>query len=195
MTILRGPVKAMLQVVAALLLLFAEWGYEPLAALLSRLSRFFVFARLEAWMTSLPPYGALALFAAPAVCLIPVKLMALYLFATGHPASGVGLIIAAKIAGTAVVARIFMLVKPQLMEIGWFQRAHDRLIPWKERMFADIRASGVWRTGRIVRVEVKRSLNRSWISLLPQRRQAAAIFASARAEVARFIADLHRSLS
>ena len=140
------------------------------------------------------PYGALALFAAPALCLIPVKLLALYLFATGHAAYGVGLIILAKVAGTAVVARIYLLVRPQLMQIGWFRRAHDRLMPWKDRMFADIRASGAWRTGRIVRVEVRRALNRAWIALAPQRRRMMELSAPLRTRLQAFIDDLHRAL-
>lgn len=170
---LRGPVRHVLvilaQVVAALLVLFLEWGWRPLEAALARLHAYLVFARLEAWVQSLPPYGALALFAAPAVCLLPVKLVALYLFATGHAVLGVGLIAAAKVVGTAVVARIFVLTQPQLMRIGWFKSAYDIFVPWKERMFAEIRASAVWRNGRIVRVAVKRWLNQTWIALKPQR--------------------------
>ena len=190
----RGPLKIALHFVAAFLLLFAEWGYEPLAAVLAKLSRFLVFARLEAWMVSLPPYGALALFAAPALCLLPIKLLALYLLATGHPAFAVGLIIAAKVIGTAVVARIYMLVKLQLMEIGWFRQAHDTLIPWQERMFAEIRSSAAWRAGRIARVEVKRGANRVWIGFLPQRRLVRAWIEQAKGEFKGFVDDLRRAL-
>ena len=190
----RGPLLVVLHTVAALILLFAEWGWEPLVAALSRLSKYFVFARLEAWIARLPPYGALALFAAPAICLVPIKLLALYLFATGHPTLGIVLIIAAKVAGTAVVARIFMLVKPQLMDIAWFKSGYDRFLPWKAKMFAQIRASSAWRTGRIVRVEVKRGLNRTWIEFKPQRAWAKSQFSAIRAEVVSFIDDLRRGM-
>jgi hypothetical protein len=170
---LRGVVVHALQIVAALVILFLEWGWEPLAAVFAKFVQLFGFERLRDWIAGLPPYGALALFAAPAVCLIPVKLFAVYLFATGHPAVGVGLIVLAKLAGTAVVARIYMLTQPQLMRIGWFKTAHDSFMPWKDRMYAEIRASAAWRQGRIVRVEVKRALNRAWIGLKPQREWAA----------------------
>lgn len=189
----RGPVrdaaKTLLQIVAALVVLFLEWGWRPLEAALARLSKYFVFARVEAWLKSLPPYGALAMFAAPGLCLFPLKLIALYLFATGHPVMGVVLIGGAKVVGTAVVAHIFMLTQPQLMQIAWFKTAYDVFIPWKERMFAEIRASAVWRNGRIVRVEVKRWVNRTWIGLKPQRdwvkRQAAVVKADVMAWIAR----------
>ena len=167
--LLRGPVRAVLQTLAALVLLFLEWGWEPLATALSGLIHYFGFKRLSAWVASLPPYGSLAMFAAPAVCLIPIKLFAVYLFASGHPISGVLLIIGAKLVGTAVVARIYILTQPQLMRIGWFKTFHDRFMAWKDQMYSQIRASDAWRQGRIVRVEVKRAANRTWIALRPQR--------------------------
>ena len=195
---IKGPVRTaarlVFQVVAALLLLFYEWGWQPLAALLARLSTFRIVARLETWIKGLPPYPALALFATPAVCLIPVKLLALYLFATGHALLGIGLIVAAKVVGTAFVARIFILTQPQLMQIAWFKSAHDRFVPWKDAMFAAIRSSSVWRNGRIVRVAVKRGVNRAWIGLKPQRARIGRLLTALRGDVQAFFAGLGRDL-
>lgn len=194
----RGPLRRAVilvgQTIAALLLLFYEWGWRPLAALLAKLSAFPLFARLELWIKALPPYPALALFAAPAVCLFPLKLLALYLFATGHPVLGVGLIAGAKIVGTAIVARIFILTQPQLMQIGWFKSFYDRFIPWKDAMFASIRASSVWRNGRMVRVAVKRATNRAWVRLKPQREQVRRAIAAVRADIKAFLGSLGRDL-
>jgi hypothetical protein len=169
----RGPLRLLLQhvlqTIAALLLIFLEWGWRPLSRALGYLSKYLVVARLEALIVQLPKYQALALFAAPAVLLFPLKLFALYLFATGHPLLGVGLIVSAKVVGTAFVARIFMLTQPQLMQIGWFKTAHDRFVPWKERMYDAIRASAAWRNGRIIRVAAKRAAKQFWIAVEPQR--------------------------
>ena len=195
---IRGPVRALattvLQIIAALAVLFLEWGWRPLEEALSRLSKYFVFARVEAWIKSLSPYGALAMFAAPAIGLFPLKLIALYLFATGHPILGVGLIGGAKVAGTAIVARIFVLTQPQLMQIGWFKAAYDRFMPWKEQMFAEIRKSAVWRNGRIVRVEIKRWVNRTWISLKPQRDWVRLQAINVKAEVTAWIAKFSKQM-
>jgi hypothetical protein len=194
----RGPLrdiaKTVLQIIAALVVLFLEWGWRPLEAALARLSKYFVIARFEAWLKELPPYGALAMFAAPAVCLFPLKLIALYLFATGHPVLGVVLIGGAKVVGTAVVAHIFVLTQPQLMQIGWFKAAYERFMPWKERMFAEIRASAVWRNGRIARVEIKRWINRTWISLKPQREWVKAQAAVVKADVMAWIARVSKTI-
>jgi hypothetical protein len=162
-------VRLVLQTIAALALLFAEWGWKPLHALLDTVARAFNWTRLRLWVVNLPPYGALALFAAPAVCLFPLKLLALFLFATGHAVLGVGLIAFAKIVGTAVVARIFMLTQPKLMQIAWFAAAYNRFIPWKDAMFASIRQSAAWRYGRAGRVAAKRWVHRVWLRLAPQR--------------------------
>jgi hypothetical protein len=93
----------------ALLILFEEWGWEPLQAALGRLARLPILARLERWIERLPPAGALVMFFVPALGLLPVKIGALWLIGAGHPGLGLALIVAAKVVGTAIVARLFRL--------------------------------------------------------------------------------------
>ncbi|MGE5266248.1 MAG: hypothetical protein ACM3L9_02675, partial [Deltaproteobacteria bacterium] len=45
---LKPPIVALLQVLAALVLLFEEWGWKPLSEALAWLARFPLAARLEA---------------------------------------------------------------------------------------------------------------------------------------------------
>ena len=54
---LRGALAGLL----ALLILFEEWGWEPLRAALASLGRWPPVAALERRIAALPPYGALAL--------------------------------------------------------------------------------------------------------------------------------------
>ena len=61
------------------------------------------------------------------------------------------MIIAAKFASTALIARIFLLTKPALMQIPWFAYAYGVFVPWQEALFARIRASWPWRYGRILK--------------------------------------------
>ena len=156
-----------LNVLAALLVLFAEWGWRPLAALLGQLSRLRVVARLEAWVGGLPPYGALAAFLLPSLFLVPLKLVAVYLLAHGQKGSAVALLVFAKVAGTAIVARLFLLTESKLMRIGWFARAYNRLMPWKEALFARIRASWAWRYGRMLKSKVRQTARRAWTRWRP----------------------------
>jgi hypothetical protein len=161
-----------LNVLAALLLLFEEWGWRPLSNLLAKLARFRVWALIELWLAGLPPYGALLALGVPSAILIPAKLFGVYLLALGHVVTAMLVLIAAKIASTALIARIFILTKPALMQIGWFQRAYDAFVPWQEALFAWIRSSWVWRYGRVVKWRAKGYLRRSFAALRPQVRAA-----------------------
>jgi hypothetical protein len=163
---------AVLQVLAALVLLFEEWGWKPLSDALAWLARFPLLARLEALISRLPPYAALLVFALPTAILLPVKLAAMWLLAQGQVATATATFIAAKIASTALVARIFILTRPSLMRIGWFASAYNWFIPWKDRLFAEIRASWVWRYGRMVKTRVRHEIKQAWASWAPGIRSA-----------------------
>lgn len=143
---LRGLLRPFFTGFVALLLLFEEWGWGPLAALLARLARLPAFAWLERQITMLPPWAAVAVFATPVVVLLPVKVLALFLLGRGHAFTGLVVLLAAKVAGTALVARLFTLTQPALMQLAWFARWYPRWKAWKDGVIAQARASALWRT-------------------------------------------------
>lgn len=144
MRFLLRLLRAVFLPLVVLALLFEEWGWVPLARFVGWLARLPVLRQLEAWIARLPPWGALAAFALPAAALLPIKLLALWLFGTGHAATGVMLLVLAKVAGTAVVARLFVLTQPALMQLGWFARWYPRWKNWKDGLLAQVRASAPW---------------------------------------------------
>ena len=109
-----------LEIALALIVLFEEWGWRPLADLLAGLGRWWPLARLERTIADLPPHAALAVFALPTALFFPLKLLAFYLIAKGQAAVATGVFALAKVLGTALVARIFQLTRPALMRISWF---------------------------------------------------------------------------
>ncbi len=131
--------------VLALLLIFEEWGWEPLARLMGYLARLPLWARMESFIRRLPPYGALVAFFVPALMLLPVKLLALYWIGNGHTVLGVVVVISAKMVGTAAVARLFALTQPALMQLAWFARLYGRWMPWKNALIARFKSTAVWR--------------------------------------------------
>lgn len=165
--VVRAPIVAALQIIAALIVLFEEWGWKPLSDLLSYLARFAPLAAVERWIARLPPYGALAVFLLPSAFLFPLKFLAMWLLATGKYWTATALFAGAKVASTALVARIFMLTKPTLMQIGWFARAYNWFVPWKDALFAQIRASWVWRYGRMIKTSVRAGVKRFWLRWRP----------------------------
>lgn len=164
---LRRGLVLVLQILAALILLFEEWGWEPLVAGLAWLSRFRLIARIELFIAGLPPYGALVALAVPTSLLVPLKFLAVFLLANGHLISAGALFIFAKIASTALIARIFILTKPALMQIGWFAAAHDWLVPWQDALFEAIRNSWAWRYGRMLKTRVRHETKQAWVRLGP----------------------------
>lgn len=156
-----------LQVLAALILLFEEWGWRPLVEALASLSRFRIFARIERFIAGLPPYGALAALAIPTAFLFPLKLLAVYLVASGQILAAGLLFVGAKIASTALIARIFMLTQPALMRIGWFATIYNFVMPWKEALFERIRASWAWRYGRMMKNRVRLEVKQAWLRVKP----------------------------
>jgi hypothetical protein len=157
-----------LGVVLALVVLFAEWGWRPLAALLGQLRHLALVTRLENWLQTLSPYGALAAFIIPTLFLLPLKVLALYFIAHGQKLAALGLLAVAKLGGTALVARLFMLTSPQLMRIAWFARLHDQIMPWKDALYAQIRTSWAWRYGRMLKTKVKQVTRRAWHQWQPR---------------------------
>ena len=126
----RPTVMFVFNVLAALILLFEEWGWRPLSNLIAQLARFPVWAALERWIAGLPPYGALVTLSVPSAILIPAKFLGVYLLVTGHVVTAIAIIIAAKLASTALIARIFFLTKPQLLQIAWFRSFYEAFVPW-----------------------------------------------------------------
>jgi hypothetical protein len=160
--ILAPVLRAALQVFLALLILLEEWGWRPLADLLGRLARWQPWARLEFGIARLPPYAALFVFILPSALLLPLKFLALLLVARGQLVLAAILFAAAKILATALVARLFLLTQPALMQIGWFAWGYETLMPWKEALVERVRASTVWRLGRLFKERAKRAVLAQW---------------------------------
>ena len=138
-------------VLAALVIFVEEWGWRPLTAGAAWLARLLHLQRIEAWISATPRWLALLLFLAPAVLLFPLKLIALWLIGEGRAGTGVFIIVAAKVLGTAFVGRLFILVEPQLMTFAWFARALNWWRETKARIVDAVRRSAPWRMARALR--------------------------------------------
>lgn len=154
--------KAPLRLLLALLILFEEWGWEPLQALMARIARLPVLRQLEALIARLPPYAALVVFFVPGLALLPVKIGALWLVAHGQKLLGLAVIVVAKLAGTAVVARLFSLTQPALMRLAWFAALYERWSAWKAALLGWVRGSALWRELQAWRQRLRTTLRRWW---------------------------------
>jgi hypothetical protein len=147
---LKGLLRGVMLVLAAGVIFIEEWGWRPLTALAAHLAKWPPMARLEAHIQTLSPRWALALFLVPAVLLFPIKLLALWLIHEGRTGLGLSVIVAAKLVGTALVGRLFILTEAQLIHYAWFARALAWWRATKERVKAAMRGSRSWRVARAV---------------------------------------------
>jgi len=144
MRALRRILTAPLVFVAAVIILLEDWLWDDLQRLAAWFGRLPVFKQVEGLILRLPPAAALGLFIVPSLVLIPVKLLALWFISRGHALLGVGTIVAAKIAGTALVARLFTLTKPKLLTFVWFAWLYERITAFKSRIYTAIKSSAVY---------------------------------------------------
>ena len=159
---LKKALRVTLLAPVMLVLLFEEWGWEPLARAFAALGKLPYWAALERLITRLPPWAALMAFGAPALALLPVKLLALYLFGRGHFAMGLFMVITAKIVGTAIAARLFQLTHPTLMRMPWFARWYTPWKIWKDNLLNRVRASRPWKMVRRLKTRINVLARRHW---------------------------------
>lgn len=102
-------------------------------------------AMLERWLVGLPPYAALCAFVAPSILILPIKLIALWFGALGRYELALGTLIVGKMLGTAVLARLYRILRPRLMAIAWFARADTWFFYWRDQAYAFVKALPAWK--------------------------------------------------
>lgn len=144
-------VIAPLEWLIALVILFEEWGWEPMQRFMARLARWPAVARVEARVAALPPGWALVAFALPSLLLLPVNILGVWLVGEGRAIAGPLVIVGAKMLSTTLIARVFTLTRPVLLQLAWFARLYHGWQAWQAALLAPVRASWLWRTGRELR--------------------------------------------
>ncbi|MEK6302626.1 MAG: hypothetical protein AABO41_18090 [Acidobacteriota bacterium] len=155
---IKRLVAAPFVLLAAVIILLEDWLWDDLARLAAVIGRLPIFRQTEAFIVALPPYWALAFFAVPSALLIPVKVIAIYFVAHGHALAGLLTVVAAKVAGTALVARLFTLTRPNLLRISWFAWLYERFIAFKARLYDAIKATRAYRVAHQMKLRVRHSL-------------------------------------
>jgi hypothetical protein len=115
------------------------WGWTR--SLMRLLSRFPGIAWAEDWIRRLPPILALPLFVLPWLVMLPVKLAALWLVATGKITKGVLLFVGGEAFGIAFLARLYDLCRPALHRWPWFVILEGIILRWSKwahRIFAEL---------------------------------------------------------
>lgn len=128
-----------LLIILALFFLVESWLWEKtgeaIGRVLSLLPLDEVREKITVFIRRLSPYQTLGLFIIPALVLLPLKFLALWLLAKGFLFSGVFTIFGAKLVGLGVTSFLFALCKPTLLEIRWIYWLYHRCLEWREKAY------------------------------------------------------------
>lgn len=83
---------------------------------------------LKRTIERLGPYQSRTLLALPIATVEPLKLAAVAVAGTGHWITGTAMLVACYALSLLVVERLFLIVKPKLMTIRWFDSCWKRFI-------------------------------------------------------------------
>ncbi len=125
-----------------------NWIEERIAFL--RLVRIF-----EQWVAARTPWQAAVLMLTPAAMLFPAKILGLWLLTSGHTVAGLGLILLAKVIGTAIVARMYRLCKDALLTLSWFAWGHRLVL----RFSAWVHTTEAWQMATQWKTAISSRLN------------------------------------
>lgn len=147
--------------IAAAIVFFEQVLIKYLNVAMAAFARLPPVARFEAWLTSLPPYGALATFVGPSILILPIKILAVGFATHRHFSMALGTLIVGKILATAIVARLYRILRPKLMTIAWFAWADTTFFYWRDRAYAFVRSLPAWQTAKAL---IERA--RAWLAEL-----------------------------
>ena len=61
-----------------------------------------------------------------------------------HYGLALGSVMLGKLLGTAILARLYRILRPRLMTIAWFAWADTRFFAWRDRAYAFVRSLPAW---------------------------------------------------
>jgi hypothetical protein len=162
---LRRIFRGVVGILAAVWILIEEWLWDGLKRGMQWLGRLPIVRGAEARISRAGPKTAISLFLIPWLLLLPAKLLAFWLMGTGRAAAGLSVFVAAKLLGTALLARLFTLTRPALLTITWFRRLHDWFAAIKLRLFVYVRGLRVVIWVKALSARLRRALKRYWRQL------------------------------
>ena len=145
---LRRALEVLLVPIAAAIVFFEQTLIRYLNRVTAAIAAWPPIARLEAWLVRLPPYGALTAFVAPSILILPVKLAALWFGVHGQYSLALSSVIVGKLLATAILARLYRILRPNLMTLPWFAWADTRFFLWRDRAYAFVKAMPAWQKAR-----------------------------------------------
>ena len=145
---LKRALELVLVPLAAAYVFLEETLLHYMGLAMAAIGRWPPVARLEAWLRGLPPWAAMLTFLAPIVLLFPVKLAAIWFAVHGKFTWSLASLVIGKVVTTALIARLYGLLRPTLATVGWYCRAEVWVFHFRDRVYAFVRALPAWQKAK-----------------------------------------------
>jgi hypothetical protein len=144
----RRASRLVLLILAAVWMLFEDWVWDSLVALMQAVGRLKIINRFETFLARQNQYVLLGLFTFPFLIMIPAKVYGLYLITSGKAVRGVTIFILAKATITALVTRLFVISKDKLLRIKGFAAFYYWLKGKKDWLYSEVQKLPSWQAAR-----------------------------------------------
>ena len=91
--------------------------------------------------------------------MLPVKLAAFWFALNGKLALATVSIVVGKVIATALVARLYKILRPTLVTMPWFLASEAWVFRWRDRLYGFVRQLQVWQ-----RITAMVQRMRAWLS-------------------------------
>lgn len=142
---LKHVLELVLVPIAAAVVFLEQTLIRYLNMMMAAFARWPPVARVEAFLVRLPPWAAVLAFAAPSVLILPVKLAAFWFALHHHFMLAFGAVALGKVLATAIVARLYQILRPTLMSLRWFAWADQKFFQWRDWAYGFVRSLPAWR--------------------------------------------------
>jgi len=119
-------------VLLAIVFLIEAWLWDHLEPIVARIVAAIPLQSLKQWLAArvaeLSPAMTLVVFVVPVLPLFPLKLVGLWLLTHEYWTSAVFTILFAKFLGVGVMAFVFDVTRPKLLEMAWFKRLYQFIL-------------------------------------------------------------------
>jgi hypothetical protein len=157
----RSRIRTTLLFVGALLFLLEEWLWVAFLRLFGWLGRLGLLRWLDRRLVRLPPVAALCILCVPIALLFPIKIAGLWMIASGRFFGGCVVMLLAKVASTAIVARLFLTTRSQLLQMPWFARLYNVTCALRDRVHQWMAAQPAWQDAKRAVAALRHPL-RAW---------------------------------
>jgi hypothetical protein len=152
-------------VLASLWIMFEEWVWDTLMALMEKIGHLKIVNRFEAFLTKQNPYILLSLFLFPFLIMVPAKIYGIYLVTEGKTLRGILIFVLAKGFITAFVTRLFFVSKYKLMQIKNFAASYYWVAEKKDWLYAELNKLPAWQVARKSVAALKRLIKNKTLTL------------------------------